>query len=61
MPRIDITLTIAEIPEPEGHAFERPSEDCAEICTCGAAFFDGFNLQAVKIAHLAHFAAEQAR
>lgn len=37
------------------HAFEAPAADTAEVCTCGAYYDHGFNLQAVKIAHLSHF------
>ena len=34
------------------HHMPHANEDVAELCTCGAAFFDGFNLQYVKRAHL---------
>lgn len=53
--------TVALVPVVAGHHFDQPSEDVAEICECGAAFFDGYNLQAVKLAHLEHFATEAAR
>lgn len=37
------------------HQFANPSADTAEVCPCGAAFYDGYNRQAVKIAHLSAF------
>jgi len=37
------------------HRFDRPTENHPEMCACGAAFVEGFNLQAVKVAHLAAF------
>lgn len=49
--------TAIPVPVVTGHAFANPTKDVAEICECGAAFFDGYNLQAVKLAHLEHFAA----
>lgn len=35
-----------------------PHQDGPDTCTCGAAFYDGFNLQAVKVAHLRAHGAE---
>lgn len=37
------------------HHLDTPHLDTAEICTCGTAFADGFNKQAVKVDHLAAF------
>ncbi len=45
-------LRIAEVPVVPGHGFETPLEDAPEVCLCGAAFFEGYNLHAVKLAHL---------
>jgi len=52
-----------QVPTAEGHTFEQPTEDVPEVCSCGGVFGSegDFNVQAIKLAHLAHFAAEQAR
>lgn len=41
--------------ETNTHRFANPTADTREFCTCGAAFVQGFNLQAVKVAHLQAF------
>ena len=43
--------------ETTAHKFDHPTEDVREFCACGAAFVEGFNLQAVKVAHLEAFGA----
>lgn len=32
-----------------------PHEDGPDVCNCGAGFWEGFNIQAVKVAHLRAF------
>lgn len=43
------------------HHFDDPTGDTAEICACGAAFVEGYNLQAMKTAHLSAHAAVSCR
>lgn len=40
----------------EIHGFRNAADDKPEICTCGAAFVEGFNLGSMKTAHVYHFA-----
>lgn len=46
---------VARLMEEAGHIMTNMDYDLPESCSCGAAFYDGFNLQAVKRAHVSHF------
>lgn len=49
---IVVDVKVTAVPNVPGHRFENPTADTPEVCQCGAAFYDGYNLHVVKVAHL---------
>ncbi len=60
-PQVVVFAESKRVPVVAGHEFAHPTEDVPEVCSCGAEFTWGDELQAVKVAHLEHFAAVAAR